>query len=202
MAVVEQWRGELDDTPFDVPNIGNTIYNGLIPPRLVVPSGTADSNWKVWTFPVPLAALAFRCYLELTAFPLSAVNLVQFGTIARVRVTAIGTVSFAEQPSTLRATSPALQLGKEYLVEVILRSTSWAFRITEVKTNTILIDASTSWGPKGTTNDLQIKFNGPSLCIYDNIQINDDASKFIGFEREKDPPNGDPMRDYEFFGRF
>lgn len=203
MAVVRQFRGEADDSPWSASGLSNDFFasphwSGITPPRLWLQlSGGGDG--KGWTFPT-MASMAFRANVQFRTQPIG------INTIFRIRPG--NEVTLVQNGSTIRLQrsgadvniSPVLDLTKEIGIELLLTNLSYSFVIWDALTyqplHTALQGAIAAIGP---WTQFQTRFNAASQTFLDNIQINDDASKFIGPEPLVAKQQGQPLYDYGFY---
>lgn len=206
MTIIKQFRCEADDTSFDVSGIGEDFftqnYSGVNPPRLwLQESGAGDA--KRWTI-APLTGIAFRMYLQWKVTPdPSRIIRIRPGSEFSINFETLNRIAL-RQTSVLGTISPTLAIGEEYCVELILRTVPnnfYSFRIISLKSLLTIHEFSAINGflpgTIGPWTIVQTRFNSFSQLFLDNLQINDDTSKFIGLEPINNKPNGDPARDYE-----
>lgn len=202
MAVVRQYRGEIDDSPWDASGISADLFgtlqnSGRTPPRLwIAQSGGGDA--KGWTIP-SLSSLAFRSYVQFRTAPSGSNILFRFRLGSEVRIIQNGSVLELQRSGAVQTTSPVFDMTKEFFIDLILLPTSFSWEIRDAISNALIYSSSGAIGAVGPWTLIQTRFNATSQTFLDNIQINDDVSKFIGPEPLNYKSQGQPLYDYGFY---
>lgn len=199
MAVIAQYKGEVDDTPWNAsgisPNSFGTIQNsGRTPPRLYLRQGTGEA--KSWSFPSK-AELSFRAYVQFKTYPSTFNNIFSFRPGIRVDIQQFGSALRLIRNNVTISTSPInLPFTRDLLVRAIITQTFYSWEVKDAETYESYYSNEGGWAAPGPFTLFHSSFNFDSDIYLDNIELNDDVSKFIDAVPLPPKSQGQPLYDY------